>query len=72
MGTNIAADERKYTEFSDGLTSKKKDGKVVPTFLNKNDLKVLQSNSGHLMNNLFKSSREKDFTIADNNQLSPL
>jgi len=41
MGTNIAADERKYTEFSDGLTSKKKDGKVVPTFLNKNDLKVL-------------------------------
>ena len=41
MGTNITADERKYTEFSDGLTSKKRDGKVVPTFLNKNDLKVL-------------------------------
>jgi len=41
VGTIIPGNERKYSEFSDGLTSKKRDGKVIPTLLNKNDLKVL-------------------------------
>jgi hypothetical protein len=41
VGTILPANEKKYSEFSDGLTSKKRDGKFIPSLLNKHDLKVL-------------------------------